>query len=159
MKRFRTLAWQQPAPAAGQGLVFVPSPVQRVKLQSVMYTLTTAVAVANRLPWLRILDPTGIPVFGAGSPTAIAATAVSELIFSDVYGQPTASQGPTNAAVALGLPDRWLPPGWQVQIGAVNLQAADQISVVSWSGEFAEAIWDQEEDQALALAYLASLAP
>lgn len=156
MKRYQTLSFQQPAPAVGQGLVFTPSPIQRVKLQSIMFTFTAAVTAGNREVWLRLLDPTGIPTFGAGSPTALAPLAVSDFVFSDVYGQPTASQGPVNAAVALGLPDRWLPPGWQVQIGAVGIQAADQFSIVSWSGEFSEDVWDQEQDEAVRMAFLSS---
>lgn len=158
MKRYQTLAYQQPAPAPGQGLVITPSPAQRVRLDSIMFTLTTAVAIANRLVWLQILDPTGIPVFGAGSPTAVAASSAQDFIFSPAYGQPTAAQGPVNAATSLVLPERWLPPNYSVHIGAVALQAADQFSIVSWSGDFAEDVWDQEEDQAVALAFWSSLA-
>lgn len=157
MKRYQTLAYQQPAPAPGQGLVITPSPVQRVKLQSLMFTLATAVAVANRLVWLQILDPSGIPVFGAGSPTAVAASSAQDFIFSPAYGQPAASQGPVNAATAVVLPERWLPPAYSIHVGAVALQAADQFSVASWSGEFSEDIWDQEEDQAVRAAFLSSL--
>jgi hypothetical protein len=97
-------------------------------------------------------------VFGAGSPTAIAASSISDFIFSPAYGQPTAAQGPVNAAVALVLPERWLPPNYQVQINAVNIQAADQFSTVSWSAEFAEDVWDREADELATEQFLQLLA-
>lgn len=159
MRRFRTLSWAEPNPPAGQGAVFVPTPIQRVRLSSLLFTFTADATVANRFVWLRILDPTNVPVFGTGSATAIAASGVSDFIASTAFTQVQAIQGPVNAAIALPIPDRWLPPGWKIQVGGVAEDSGDQFSAITFAAEYAEDIWNHEQDQALAMAFLSSLTP
>lgn len=158
MRRYRTLSQTPPVPAAGAGAVITPSPIQRVRLYSLMFTFTASAAVANRFVWLRILDPTLVPVFGTGSGTAIAASGVTDFIASPASGSVNNAQAPVNAAIGLDIPNMWLPPGWKIQIGAKNIDVADQFSAISYAADFAEDIWDEEADQLLALSYLHSLA-
>lgn len=158
MKRYRTLSQSPIAPAAGQGAVVKPSPNQRVKVSSLIATFTASATAANRFVYAQILDPNAVPVFETGSPTAITASGVSDFVLSTAFGQPNALQGPVNAAVGLGIPAMWLPPSWSIKLSAISLQAGDQFSAISYVGEFAEDIWDQEEDQALALQFLSTFA-
>lgn len=157
MKRYRTLSQSLIAPAAGQGAVIKPSPIQRVKISSLIATFTASATVGNRFVFAQILDPTNVPVFETGSPTAIAASGVSDFVLSTAFGQPNTLQGPVNAAVGLGIPAMWLPPAWSIKLSAIGIVAGDQFSAITYVGEFAEDIWDQEEDQALAFAFLSSL--
>ena len=158
MKRYRTLSWQQQNPVAGAGAVIVPSPIQRVRLYSLMFTFTADAVVANRFVWLRILDPNNVPVFGTGSGTAIAASTAVDFIASPASGSVNNAQAPVNAAIGLDIPNMWLPPNWRIQLGAKAIDPGDQFSAISYAADFAEDIWDEEADQLLALNYLHSLA-
>lgn len=158
MKRYHTQSQTAPVPGAGLGVVIRPSPVQRVKISSVIATFAAGAAVANRLLFAQICDPNNVPVFETGSPTAIVANGVTDLVLSPVFSQPNAIQGPVNAAIGLGIPSLWLPPAWSLKISAVAIQAADQFSGITYLAEFAEDVWDQEHDEAQMIALLAALA-
>lgn len=158
MRAYRTLSQTAPVPNPGQGVVIRPSPIQRVKISSLVATFTASAALGNRLVFAQICDPNNVPVFETGSPTAIAPSAVSDFVLSTAFGQPCNIQGPVNAAVGLGIPNLWLPPSWSLKLNAIGLQAGDQFSAITYVAEFAKDIWDQEEEQAAALAFLSSLA-
>jgi hypothetical protein len=146
-----------PAPAAGAGFVYQFSPIQRVKVRSVMFTFTAAAAVANRLVWAQVLDPSNVPVFETGSPVAITTGGVSDFVLSPRFGTPAPMQGKVNAAVGLALPDMWFPPGWQLQVGAVAENAGDTFTGITYAADFAEDVWDQEEQMVQLAALLSTL--
>lgn len=147
MRRYRTLSQSPIAPAAGQGVVVRPSPIQRVKVTSLRATFTADAVVANRFLFAQICDPNNVPVFETGSQTAIAAAGVLDLVLSTAFGQATAIQGPVNQGVGLGIPSLWLPPSWTIKLGAVAQDAGDTFTAISYVGEFAEDVWDIEEDE------------
>lgn len=157
MRRYRTLSQIPIPPAAGQGVVVKPSPIQRCKVTSLRATFTADAVVANRLLFAQICDPNNVVVFETGSQTAVVAAGVIDLVLSTAFGQPCQIQGPVNPGVGLGIPNMWLPPSWTIKLGAIGIDAGDAFSAISYVGEFAEDIWDQEQDQALALAFLSSL--
>jgi len=157
MKNYRTLSQSPANPAAGAGAVITPSPVQRVKISSLIATFTASATIANRMLFAQLLDPNNVPVFETGSTTAITAGTAADIVLSPAFSQPTTIQGPVNQGFGLGIPNIWLPPAWRLKLNAVGIQAGDQFSGITFIGEFAEDIWDQEEHQALALAFLSSL--
>lgn len=157
MKRFHTLSWQVPAPPVGQGVGIVFSPVQRVKLKSLIIPLTTSVVVASRAVFVTLKDPTGLTVFETGNAAGQAASLSQDYVLSSTFSTTTALQGPVNAAIGLGFPDIWLPPAWSITIGAKLIDVGDQFGAVDYVADFAEDVWDQEEDQLLLAQFLASL--
>lgn len=159
MKRFRTLSWQEQAPAPGLGVVITPSPVQRVKLLSLVVPFTTDAVAGNRAPFVTLADPNGIVVFETGNSTLQAASVTQDYVISPAFSSTAFGRGPVNSACLMGFPDMWLPPGWVITIGAKQIDPADQFGVASFAAHFAEDVWDEEEDQALALAFLSSLTP
>jgi hypothetical protein len=157
MKRFRTLSGTIPTPAAGAGFVYQFSPIQRVKVRSVMFTFTADATVANRFIWAQVLDPNNVPVFETGSAVAIAASGVSDFVLSPRFGTPAPMQGKVNAAVGLALPDMWFPPGWQLQVGGVAEDSGDKFAAITYAADFAEDVWDQDERMVQLAALLSTL--
>jgi hypothetical protein len=157
MKRFRTLSGQEATPAAGQGASIVLSPVQRVRLHTGRFTLTTDATVATRLVWVQVQDPTGLITFETGWITGEAASQTYAYVLSPHFSSPAAMDAQNGQAIALPFPDLWLPPGWQIVIGVTAKDANDQLSAFTYAADFAQDIWDQDGEQATALAFLASL--
>lgn len=142
--RFRTLSWAPVPPAAGQGLSIVFTTVERVKLESLLFTFTASATAGNRQVFAQLQDPNGLAVFETGAPAAITASEASDFVLSTVFGNVVSMQGPVNAAVGLPFPNFWLPPGWKVALGAVGISAADQFSALSYVAHYGEDVWDQE---------------
>lgn len=156
--RLRTLSGAIPTPAAGAGFAYVFSPNERVKVESLIFTFSTSIVVANRLVWVQVLDPNNVPVFETGSATAIAASGASDFVLSPLFGLPSAMQGKTRAAVGLALPGFWLPPGWQLQVGAIAQDVGDTFTGITFAAHFSEDQWSKNEDDAALVALLQSLA-
>jgi hypothetical protein len=119
---------QQANPGAGvDWTLTVPAGV-RWQLQSAFAILTTAVAVANRLPHL-IIDDGANTIF-------IAAPIVNEtasLAWNNSWGAGAGSigsVGPNDAQQAIPN-DLYLLAGWRVRAVTTNIQAADQWSAIS----------------------------
>lgn len=88
---------------------------------------TTAAAVANRTPRIRITDGTS-PFF-----EAIAATQVTAGVAATISIQRDVAAAPaTNGiwALILGVPTLWLPSGYVIRSITDGIQAADQYSNV-----------------------------
>ena len=101
------------------------------RIEAIGLQLVTSAAVANRNPNIVIADAAGHQIYSQGSAVAVTASSTAQL---DVVAAdtPGAAFAPSSGAVAvLVIPRLWLPSGYTVTIGAVNLQAADQISNVS----------------------------
>lgn len=155
--RFRTLSGAIPNPAAGQGFTYQFSPIERVKLHSLVFTFTTDVVVANRLVSLVLIDPNNVPVFETGSSTAVAASAAVDYVVSPIFSQPAAMQGPVNPAVGLAFPGFWLPPAWKVKVAAAAMDVADTFTGITFAAHYSEDVWHQNQDAAAWAAAIAAL--
>jgi len=113
------------APGAGSGFVIVVPAGVRWRLQSLVFSLTTAVAVANRNVNL-LLSPDGSNTLYFVSALASQAASLSVIYSAAAISPYTEAQ--TNLAV-LPLPLNYvLLAGASLTINAQNLQAADQFS-------------------------------
>lgn len=114
-------------PAAG-ATASLPVPGSRVfRLLSVQATLTTSAAVANRVPTLQFLDGDGgewLRIPGQGSQAASLTDVWTWC--AGVGAEYTSAAG----GQVLPLPDLLVPSGFSVTLNVVNIDVADQLSVV-----------------------------
>lgn len=95
----------------------------------VLVDLTTAVAVADRFVAVDVVNPNGVTWYRNVAEVAIPASQSNQqVVFSPSLGQTDHAAGAPIMAPLLAC---IVPPGWTLQIGAVNLQAADQLAAVS----------------------------
>lgn len=112
-------------PAAGQALTrAVPGAVEW-EIQSVSFTFTAAAAVANRIPFLQVLDTGGVAVCEVATPFLLVATNVARVTFGVGIQQFGA-----NSAIRLGagIPALRLGDGMRIVLGATAMQGADTIT-------------------------------
>lgn len=114
-----------PQPAAGAVAKLAIDSRWDVRILAAVSTLTTSAVVANRFPTLRVKDPEGNTWYGVVASPAVAAGAANVEVWFDAE---TLHGGPDGTAlVAGGTPSMWIPGGWAVELGAVNLDVGDQI--------------------------------
>jgi len=114
-------------PAAGADWSTTVPTHQRWRLQSIVATLVTAVAVANRIPTFIIDD--GVNILWQVD-AIVAEVASTTKVYALAPGQ-TAAAGAGNT-VSLPLPGpQFLTPGWRVRASTAAIQAADQWSAIS----------------------------
>ncbi len=115
-----------PTPAAGAALTYtVPGAVQML-VASVCFTYTASAAVATRYPYVEFLDQTGTPVAVSQVVNGQAATVASIISF----GVNVPAFGALSAArQGAGIPPILLSDGLRVRLSAVNIQAADTITL------------------------------
>ena len=128
-------------PAAGAGFVVPPASNQAAKLRSLMFTLTTDIVVANRVPAVQLLDQNGLVVYQASASAAQAASLVVVYVVSDAFGAPFAAAGVSG----IGWPDIWLPPNWEVKVTVGAIDVADQVSAIAVAQEFGWTAWERDE--------------
>lgn len=124
-------------PAAGQSAKYVPSERGRECVVAATFTLTTAVAVADRYARVVYLDRQGRTIYLAQSPFKRQASGTQVASFGlggDQFGADNA------AAVGGPLPELWLSGAEKVQLSLLNIQAADTIThALLWVAEYGEA--------------------
>jgi hypothetical protein len=114
-------------PAAGAEFQLTPKGQGGWLVQSIAYTLTTSVAVANRLPALVVSDGT-TPFMRFEAPAAIPASIAAR--FQAYEGAfPTVGSG---GLVTLSWPGRgvWLPQGYTLTSATAAIDIADQYSAI-----------------------------
>jgi hypothetical protein len=113
------------SPAAGAALVYtVPGTVQQ-EVMSACFTFTASANAANRIPFLELLDQSGIPVASASPGFTYVAT--NAVICS--FGVGLTSYGANASARAgAGIPLVRLRAGMQVKFSAVLIDVADTIT-------------------------------
>lgn len=116
-------------PAAGADWTYtVPAGVQ-LTLISVRAVLTTSAAVANRVPLLRVTNPTAQIILDAGSPTTQAASLT--YTYSWGAGAQSAASPPS---IQIGIPQGLrVAAGATIQTVTAGIQAADQWSAITIS--------------------------
>lgn len=118
-------ARHQPDPGAGSSQVIKVPGDRNWRLWSIFTTFTASATVANRTPRLRVLDADfNVIMFFPASVTVAASTTTQVQFFT---GAGTAYQG-GDGSLVVPVPDLFLPVGWQISIGAVNIQAGDTVS-------------------------------
>lgn len=155
--KLRTLSGTIPTPAAGQGFTYQFSSNERVRLESLIFTFTAAATAGNRLVYLQLVDPNGVPTFETGSVTAVILSGASDYVVSPIFSQPAAMQGPVNAAVGLAWPSMWIPPAWKIVVGASGIAAGDTFTGITFGAHYSEDAWHHAEDQATWAAAIAAL--
>lgn len=119
---------QTPAnPAAGAKLTVTVPGGQIRRLLAGTLLLTTSAAVANRVPFVEVLNADGLIEYHAPQGGAITAGLAATVAISPQFTIQTAL---VNAAALLLVPDYYLLPGEQLVVDVSNIQAADQISKV-----------------------------
>lgn len=126
MRKQRTVTVDQPA--AGADWSFVPSTSDWSKLVSITAKLVTSATAANRGPDLHVTDLNGNVV--SADAASIDQIASSTFIWSWRPGAMFYGQASTSGVVANSCPGFWLPPGAAVGTKTVNIDAADQWSLV-----------------------------
>jgi hypothetical protein len=129
-----------PQPAAGGGFTFHPAGAVVTEILAVTFRLVTAVAVANRIPFVEWRTSDGIPFAIAGAPFAQAASLTSDYSFSVGAMQFGASGA---ARVGGPLPRLLLDNTVTVVVGVTAVAAADQVSRVA----LAVREWPVREEQ------------
>jgi hypothetical protein len=123
-------------PVAGQPAKYVPSERGRELVVAATFTLTTAVAVADRFARVVYLDRQGRTIQIIQSPFKRQAAGTQVASFGlggDQFGADNA------AAVGGPLPELWLSGAEQVQLTLLNIQAADTIThALLWVAELGE---------------------
>ena len=115
-------------PAAGAEVVYVPATGTRIKIRAMQFVFTTAVAVANRYVWYKLTATpydTGLLVH----PTAQTASLV--WTYSLIPGFKSTPYAVGLYAIMPWDPDIQFDPSHRLHIGAVSMQAADQISDIT----------------------------
>lgn len=122
-------------PAAGNPLIYSTTQRALVQPNMVTFLFTSAVAVANRFVWVAMFDAFGNPMYQVFAPVPQTASLAWTYYFIRDLGsayQPTGSlvqmvSLPTDVATTVG---------GQILVGAVGIQAADQIStaLISFRG-------------------------
>lgn len=114
-----------PDPAAGAALtVTVPGAVEWQVLAA-SFTYTASGAAANRIPFIRFIDQTGVAVADVGAPFLLVATNVSRITFGVGVQQFGANSA---VRIGAGIPALRLGDGMQVQLGATAIAAGDTIT-------------------------------
>lgn len=117
-----------PAPAAGAVASLAVDSSFELRIRSVVATLTTSAAAGNRFPTLRVEDPEGNTWYGVVATPAIAANGAAVEVW---FSEETQHGGPDGTKLVAGAtPNLWIPGGWKIEVGAVNLDVADQFSAV-----------------------------
>jgi hypothetical protein len=117
-----------PQPAAGGGFTFLPAGAVVTEILAVTFRLVTAVAVANRRPFVEWRTSDGIPFALAGAPVSQAASLTADYCFA----VDTAQFGAANALVVGGpLPRLELDNTTTVVVGVTAVAGADQVSRVA----------------------------
>ncbi len=115
-------------PAAGAGATVLVPAGQTWRVRSLVATLTTGAAVANRQPVLYARTPVPVLFALAVQPVVTPATTATTYFWQ-------LGSGPQNVGAGgqepCGLWDLVLPNAWGVQLACFNLQAADQWSAIT----------------------------
>jgi hypothetical protein len=114
-----------PSAAAGQPLTYTVPGAVEVAVLSVSFTFTAGAAVANRVPFVRFLDQSGVAFCDVGVPFVLVATNAARVTFGVGVQQFGANSA---ARMGAGIPSMRLADGLQVQLGATGIQAADTIT-------------------------------
>lgn len=118
------------APAAGADIVFTMPAGARGRIVSISALLTTAVAVANRLPSLIVDDgATAYAVIPSGNTQA--ASLVQQYTWADSCPQVALFDSKVIAPLPSNLV---LPPGHRIRTSTTGIQAADQWSAINLMG-------------------------
>ncbi len=112
-------------PAAGQPLTYVVPGAVEVEVLAVSFTFTAAAAVANRVPFVRFLDTSGVAVADVAAPFLLVATNVARVTFGVGVQQFGANSA---VRIGAGIPALRLGDGMRVQLGATAIAAADTIT-------------------------------
>jgi hypothetical protein len=129
-----------PQPAAGGGFTFHPAGAVVTEIVAVTFRLVTAVAVANRIPFVEWRTSDGIPFAISGAPFAQAASLTTDYSFA----VDSAQFGAAGAARVGGpLPRLLLDNTTTVVLGVTAVAAADQVSRVA----LAVREWPVREEQ------------
>ena len=140
-------------PAAGADWRFTPSASDHVRLLTVTAELTTAIAVANRIPALAFKDQGGLVYWSADTVTPQAASLTVRYSWSRNMSLAVASAVVTGERVSAGMPDEWLLPGDTVESITGALAAADQWSSIVWRGIVGDSWEDDRMVAAIARAF------
>ena len=120
------------APSAGADWsLTVPGGV-RWRVRSIVAKLTTAVAVANRVPALLLSDGTSVFMASAATYNQAASKTLNYAWYPDAQSPPAATAG---AWLGLPFPDVWLETGYVIASSTANMQAADQWSAIALAVE------------------------
>ena len=116
-------------PAAGADFTFNPSPGAPWQPISLFAQLVTSAAVANRLVALRLTSGASV-FFEAAVPVAIPASTTLQLSAAPAPPCPRSSSARRRDAT-LPLPSGWFPAGTTLSSSTLNIQAADQWSLLA----------------------------
>jgi len=117
-----------PDPAAGADWSQIVPSRETWRIVSILYTLVTAVAVANREPELQLLDPSGLIVFRT-KPRDVVPASQGVVFTAAHFG--TDDHANTATLRAIPIPGNlWAPLGYTLRTVTANLQAADQYSSI-----------------------------
>lgn len=119
-----------PAPAAGADWTYEPSNGDQAVIMAITARLTTAVAVANRLPALTLKDQNGTVYFADDMSEPQAASLVCRYSWAREAPDPLAVALSNNQSVTAPFPNVWLQPGDTIGTVTQNIQAADQWSTI-----------------------------
>jgi hypothetical protein len=117
-----------PAPAAGAAAIFKLDSTWEWRIASVRATLTTSAAVANRFPFLRVQDAEGTTWYETLAQPAIVAGGAAIVV--DFTREGIVAGAGAAVQAQGGVPSVWIPGGWQIAVGALGMDVADQLSVV-----------------------------
>lgn len=92
------------------------------------YRIVTDATVANRFPFVDLLDAGGALRYRVSVATAVAASSTQDHSYLDVGFVPASFQ---NGTQIQPFPRLWLAPGWQVRITTTNGVAGDTLSGIA----------------------------
>lgn len=120
-------------PAAGADLAITPVTGEAWRLLTLRATLTTAVAVANRVPHFQIIDQSGTVVHEIVAVAAETASSVVTYQLTCGNGAPYQGGAAFDGVSGIALPDIWFPAGFKIKTATTAIAAADQWSAISWA--------------------------
>jgi hypothetical protein len=126
--RTRPVTYPIPSPAAGSDWSYTPSPTDQGIVMAVTATLTTAVAVAGRMPAIEYTDQSGLVYLSADCAQPQAASLAVTYTWAREFGLGLFAAPVNGQRVSAPLPDAWLQPNDKIGTVTSNMQAADQWS-------------------------------
>lgn len=113
------------SPAAGQPLNYTPPRSVEQAVLAVSFTYTCSAGVANRVPFVRFVDQSGVAFCEVATPFLLVATNAARVTFGVGMQQFGANSA---ARLGAGIPELRLGDGLAVQLGATAMAAADTIT-------------------------------